>query len=369
MTNSTTLTTENDRILSVDFFRGITMFLLIGEFSELFKYLHDPLLDGSLIYLIGNQFHHHPWNGLRFWDLIQPFFMFIVGVSMTFSFTKRWNRGDSWSSTFQHTLKRSFWLLLFGWALYCIAPGKIEFRFTNVLVQLAFTTLVAFLIMRMAVKWQLLVSFGMILLSFMLYQLWPVEGYNQPFTADHNFGTWFDVNLFGQMNGGHWVSVNAIPTTAHTIWGVIAGMILMNDWTPQKKIKTLLVAGVVGLVIGFSLDPWIPVIKRICTPSFIFASGGWSLIALALSYWLIDVKKISGGTRFFAIVGMNPLFIYLFSHIGGAELASRIYKPFAPVIFGWSGPLGTQIAVAVLTWFTLWYVCYFLYKQKIFIRV
>ena len=106
---------------------------------------------------------------------------------------------------------------------------------TNVLAQLSVTYLIAFLVMRKAVKWQLLVSFAMILLSYLLYQFWPVEGYNQPFVADHNFGTWFDVTLLGGMNSGHWVAFNAIPTTAHTIWGVIAGMILMNDWTPAKS--------------------------------------------------------------------------------------------------------------------------------------
>lgn len=369
MTNTAQLTTENERILSIDFFRGITMFLLIGEFSELFTCLKDPYFDGTIISMIATQLHHHPWNGLHFWDLIQPFFMFIVGVSMPFSFTKRWNRGDSWKETFLHTLKRSGLLLFLGWAIYCIGPGKIEFRFTNVLVQLSVTYLIAFLLMRKTVKWQLLASFGMILLSFLLYQLWPVEGYNQPFVADHNFGTWFDRTFFGQSNSGHWVSVNAIPTTAHTIWGVIAGMILLNQWTPMKKVRTLLVAGLFGAVAGFALDPWIPVIKRICTPSFVIASGGLALIALAFSYWIIDVVKLRKGIKFFAIVGMNPLFIYIFAIIGGNQLIARIFKPFVPVFFSCGGPLAIDMAVSSLVWFSLWYICYILYKQKIFIRV
>jgi predicted acyltransferase len=363
------LTTENERILSIDFFRGITMFLLIGEFSELFNYLRDPYFNGTIISLIATQVHHHPWNGLHFWDLIQPFFMFIVGVSMPFSFSKRWNRGDSWKATFHHTLKRSFLLLFLGWAIYCIGPGKIEFRFTNVLVQLSVTYFIAFLLMRKAVKWQLLVSFGMILLSFLLFQLWPVEGYDQPFVADHNFGTWFDLTFFGQTNSGHWVSVNAIPTAAHTIWGVIAGMIIMNDWTPAKKIKTLLVVGLIGIVIGFSMDPWIPVIKRICTPSFVIASGGFAFLALAISYWWIDVLKFRKMTKFFAVVGMNPLFVYIFASVGGNQLIANIFKPFVPVFFGWGGTLAIGMAISSLVWLSLWYLCYFLYRQKIFIRV
>jgi predicted acyltransferase len=369
MANAIQLTTEHDRILSIDFFRGITMFLLIGEFSELFNYLKDPYFEGTIVSFLSTQVHHHPWNGLHFWDLIQPFFMFIVGVAMPFSFSKRWNRGDSWNATFRHTLKRSFLLLFLGWAVYCIGPGKIEFRFTNVLLQLSLTYLIAFLMMRKAVKWQLLVSFGMILLYYLLYQLWPVEGFNQPFVADHNFGTWFDLNIFGQTNGGHWVSVNAIATTAHTIWGVVAGMILMNDWSPAKKIRILLLTGMIGVVTGFALDPWVPIIKRICTPSFVIVSGGFALIAMALSYWIIDVLKFRRGTKFFAVVGMNPLFIYVFAIVGGNELIARIYKPFVPVFFGWGGNLAINIAVSSLVWFSLWYICYFLYKQKIFIRV
>jgi predicted acyltransferase len=369
MTNVTQLAKENDRILSIDFFRGITMFLLIGEFSELFGNLRDPYFDGTIISFIGNQLNQHPWNGLHFWDLIQPFFMFIVGVSMPFSFTKRWTRGDSWKATFYHTLKRSFWLLFFGWALYCIGPGKIGYRLTNVLAQLSLTYLIAFLLMRKAVKWQLLASIGMILLSFLLFQFWPVDGYNQPFVPDHNFGTWVDVNLLGEMNGGHWVAVNAIPTTAHTIWGVVAGMILMNDWAPNKKVKALLIAGLIGVAVGFAMDPWIPIIKRICTPSFVIVSGGWALIALAISYWIIDVLKFRKGTKFFAVVGMNSLFIYLFAHIGGNELLAKIYKPFVPLFFSWGGTLAIDIIVSSLVWFSLWYICYFLYKQKIFIRV
>ncbi|MCE1199544.1 MAG: DUF5009 domain-containing protein [Marinilabiliales bacterium] len=369
MANSAQLTTQNDRILSIDFFRGITMFLLIGEFSDLFGKLTNPYFSGTIVSWIGTQLHHHPWNGLRFWDLIQPFFMFIVGVAMPFSFTRRWNRGDSWAETFKHTLKRSGLLLFLGWALYCIAPGRIEFRLTNVLVQLAFTYLLAFLLMRKAVKWQLLASFLMMLLSFLLFQLWPVEGFNQPFVPDHNFGSWVDLYLLGQLNGGHWVAINWIATSAHTIWGVIAGMILMNDWTPAKKIKILLIAGILGLAIGFSMDPWIPIIKRICTTSFIFASGGWAFIALAIAYWIIDVRKFRKGTLFFAVVGMNPLFIYLFAHIGGNELIAKIFKPFVPVFFNWGGELAVGIVTSLLVWFSLWYICYFLYKRKIFIRI
>jgi len=146
-------------------------------------------------------------------------------------------------------------------------------------------------------------------------------------------------------------------------------MVLMSDKTPMRKVKTLLIAGIIGVVIGFAMDPWIPIVKRICTASFVIASGGWALIALSISYWMIDVVKFRRGTLFFAIVGMNPLFIYLFAHIGGNELISKIFKPFVPLFFSWGGTLTIEIVVSSLVWFSLWYICYFLYKRKIFIRV
>jgi len=202
----------------------------------------NPAMDGTILSAIGRQFNHVDWIGLHFWDLVQPFFMFIVGVAMPFSFSRRWDKGDSWNKTFHHALTRSLLLLLFGWALFCIDSGKIAYHFANVLAQLSVTYLIAFLIMRKAIKWQLLISFALILLSDLLYRFWSVEGFNQPFTPDHNFGSWFDMAVQGSLNGGHWVAFNAIPSSAHTIWGVICGMVLMNNWNQYKKIRTLLIA-------------------------------------------------------------------------------------------------------------------------------
>ena len=356
-------------MLSIDFFRGFTMFMLIGEFSGFFGTLTNPFFDGTIISSIGHQLDHVEWIGLHFWDLIQPFFMFIVGVSMPFAMTRRWNRGDSWNLTLRHAVIRSLLLLFFGWALYCIGPGKITFRFTNVLAQLSVTYFIAFLLMRKAVKWQLLASLLLILISQLLYLYWSVAGFNQPFTPDQNFGSWFDLALTGMAGGGYWVAFNAIPTTAHTIWGVITGMILMNNWEPKKKIKIMFFAGLVGLIIGFSLSPFIPIIKHICTASFVIVSGGWCMIAMAFSYWLIDLMKFRKFSLFFAIVGMNPLFIYLFAHTNGNNWIEAIAKPFINLIFSPFGELVSQMALSLTVWAGLWGICYFLYKRKVFIKL
>ena len=186
----------NSRLLSLDFYRGLTMFLLIAEFSHLFSYLIVPELKGSFIYAIGAQFHHVNWEGLHFWDLIQPFFMFIVGVAMPLSFSKRISKGDSYKQLSIHAFKRAFLMLLFGWALYCIGPGQIEFKFQNVLAQLSVTYILAFLVIRKSVGIQISLSVLLILISEGLYRFFPVEGFNNAFVGGENFGAWFNIPNF-----------------------------------------------------------------------------------------------------------------------------------------------------------------------------
>lgn len=367
--NSSSSLTPEGRLLSLDFFRGFTMFLLIGEFTGLFSNLTNPALDGTFIHAIGTQFHHHPWNGLRFWDLVQPFFMFIVGVALPFSVAKRTKQGESYNQLLRHAIKRSGLLLLLGWALYCIGPGRITFHFQNVLAQLSVTYIIAFLVMRKSISFQLILSFGLLLLTEIIYRTFPVEGFNLPFVPNQNFGTWLDLLYNGADLNGHWVSFNAIPTTAHTIWGVLAGKILISNKTSAQKLKILIIAGLTGVIIGYALDPITPIIKRISTSSFVIVSGGWSLLVLAFSYWLIDVKKSRNWVIFFAVVGMNPLFIYLFAHLDGANLIRHIIIPFSQALFGWTGELATNIITNSIVWFLLWYICYWMYKKKIFIKI
>lgn len=356
------LESQQERILSIDFFRGFTMFMLVANFGVLFNAASNNPVSAFL----GGQLDHAEWSGLRFWDLIQPFFMFIVGVSMPFAFTKRWNRGDSWNKTFRSALKRSLLLLFLGWLISSTATYT---TFANVLAQLGFTYFVAFLLMRKPIVWQLVVSVLLVIFTDLIYQLWPVAGFDQPYTADHNFGSWFDLRLTGNLTEDRWVAFNAIPTTAHTIWGVVCGYVLMKDWPQKRKFTTLMIAGITGLIIGYSLSLFIPIIKRVCTSSFIFVSGGWAVIALAISYWMIDIKHWVKFALFFAIVGMNPLFIYLFTHSGGKEMLHHLINPVTARIFSFGGEQTIFVVNVLIVTALLWLICYFLYKKKIFIRI
>ena len=362
-------TQSGERLLSLDFFRGFTMFLLIAEATGLYSMMIEPGLEGSFIYKIGTQLHHHPWNGLRFWDLIQPFFMFIVGVAIPYSYANRIKRGASHAKILRHSVQRALLLLFFGWALYYPGPGKEAFHFQNVLAQLSVTYILAFLVMKKPASTQIIFSLLLLAVTEALYRFFPLEGFNHPFVPNENFGTWLDLQYGGANLRSHWVAFNAIPSTAHTIWGVLAGQLLMSKRPAMKKLAILVIAGVIGVVAGYALNPVTPIIKRICTSSFILASGGWTLLALAFSYWLIDIMKQKRWTFFFVIVGMNPLFIYLFANIGGAEFIENFLRPFTMTLFGWAGDSIANILTSIVVLFLLWYLCYWMYKRKIFIKI
>ncbi|MBI1371496.1 MAG: DUF5009 domain-containing protein [Phycisphaera sp.] len=366
------------RLLSLDFFRGFVMFMLMAEI--LWGAMGDSYFDGGVIGAVHTQLVHAQWHGLNVWDLIQPFFMFIVGVAMPISFNKRWDRGDTWTTTLLHTLKRSLILLLLGVGLYCIhntggphaGEPHLSHEFWDVLAQLSFTYLVAFLIMRRSWRFQLGFSVGLLAVTEMLYRLWPIDGYNHPFVPDENFGSWLDVLITGYTSRGHWVAANAIPTAAHTIWGVMAGQLLISDRPTRRKLQTLVFVGLIGVAIGYGLDPVTPIIKRIATTSFTIVTGGWCVLALALSFWAVDVVKAAPrAARFFAVVGMNPILIYLFCETGGARWLRNIVSPFTEGFLGMTAmpepviALCTNAVVVAMMWSTL----YFLYKRRVFVAI
>ena len=359
-----------DRMISVDFFRGFTMFLLIGESTRL--YSHISKIDTGITQFIGNQLSHHEWHGLHFWDLIQPFFMFIVGVAIPFAVANRQKKGDSDRSIKIHAYKRAFLLLFLGWALYCIGPGKIVFRLQDVLAQMSVTYLVAFLIRNKSFWFQVITTLVILLIMDLAYRFFPVEGFNQPWVAFQNLGAWANNKIEGVDKASIWASINAFSTIAHTVWGVLCGKLLMSEKPVNEKIRLLIFAGISGLVIGYSLDLLniTPIIKKIATSSFVFTSGGYAILALTFSYWLIDVKKIFvKGSKMFRIVGMNCIFIYLFFEAGGAGLVYKIFTPFTVTLLSWGGKITVGIATSLLVWVSLWYICYWLYKNKLFIKI
>lgn len=360
------------RYLSLDIFRGFIMFLLIAEFTGIFGTLIDKENPIPLLAAMSQQFHHHPWHGLYFWDLIQPFFMFMVGVSIPFAVRNRQSVGESDKKIYKHAFQRSFWLLFLGWALYCIGPGKIVFKFQNVLAQLSLTYLLAFLLKDANRKIQLIFSMLLLIVTEILYRKCNIEGFNEPFTSGKNFGTWLDLQYGGADLSGSWVSFNAIPTAAHTIWGMMAGNWLAQN-TPKGSILKnhlpLIIMGGVLLIVGYSGDDITPIIKRISTSTFVLVSGGYALLALIFFEWLVQTVKWNPVFTYLQYISMNALFIYLFAHVDGGKLIESCFLPFSNALFSWSGAWLSNLILQLLVLTTFVFICKWMYHRKIFLKI
>jgi predicted acyltransferase len=359
------------RLLSLDLMRGLIMVLLMLEACGLYEHLLERS-EGNALHAFFTQFTHHPWHGLRFWDLIQPGFMFIAGTALAYSLHRQRQGGISWGRSFAKTLKRSGWLFFWGVLDYAVRPQGLSFELWDVLTQLSFTTLVTFLVFRWPTGAQLAFSLGVLVLAEGLYRYTHVPGFDQPFTDGRNFGNYVDLLLMNKINSGGWVAINCLSTTAHTLWGAMAGTLLLSDKPGNEKVKWLWVAGGVALVTGYALDFTItPIIKRIATPSFVLASGGWCLLALAFLYWWIDIRAHRKYLFFFTVVGMNSLFIYLFFEIVGNRWFNGYVNALAGGLLGMANVPAYLIGIiaSLVIFFLEWSLCLFLYKKKIFFKV
>ena len=363
------------RLASLDFYRGLVMVLLMVESAGLYNHLVNNLSPASFGYSLAIQFTHHPWHGLHFWDLIQPAFMFIAGTAMAFSLTKQNAMGRPWNEQARHALKRSGWLFFWGVFIYAVRGENLSFELWNVLTQMSFTMFLAFLIFKWKTGYQLLLSAGLLILTEALYRFTNIPGYDQPFTNMHNFGNYLDLLLMNKVNSDGWVAINCLPTAAHTIWGAVAGKWLLERSSSysKKKLLPIILLGMITLILGYALDLLniTPIIKRISTSSFTLVGGGWCLLALAFLYYWIDELNHKRYLTFFTIVGMNSIFIYLFFEI---VVSYWLYGYINVIVSGVFSPIRlSAFTVALLgsaaIFLVEWYLCYWLYKKKIFFKV
>ncbi len=360
------------RLLSLDVMRGIIMLLLAGEACMLYETL-KPLQNGYFGELLVQQFFHHPWHGLRFWDLVQPAFMTMAGASLYISFYYKQKKGISWQQNFKHIAIRCAKLFLLGTALHCVYAGQMVWELWNVLTQLTFTTIIAYFIIRWPAFAQILFSVALLLITEILYRCVNIPGYSEPFVSGKNFGNLADLWMMGKVNTDGWVAINIIPTAAHTIWGVLAGKLLISSLQPGQKIMRLIIAGGVCLLLGYGLDLLhiTPIIKRIATSSFALASGGWVLLIMALLYWITDVRQWKRFAWVFVVVGMNAIFIYLFFETVGHQWLNPTVEIFVGGIARFIG-ISLEVTVllsAITTLLLEWGICFWLYKKKIFFKL
>jgi predicted acyltransferase len=361
----------SNRLASLDFLKGLTMVLLALESTLLFEHLL-PIAQGNWTENILTQFFHHPWNGLRLWDLVQPTFMFSAGVALAFS-VKKQRKTLSWNQSFVKILKRCGWLFFWGVLDYAVRKNGLSFELWDVLTQLSFTTLLAFLIMDWSVPAQLIVSILCLLIPEFLFRFMHIPGFDQPFVDQHNFGNYVDKILMNKINPGGWVAINCISTSAHTIWGVLAGRLLMSDRTAVQKLKWLLVSSAILLILGFGLDRMhiTPIIKRIATSSFVLASGGFVVLFLSICYWWIDMKNHRRFLFLFNLFALNSIFIYLFNEIVGDRWFTGYILAITNGVFGIVNiPVLIAAVLGSLVVFILEVaLLYFLYRKKIFFKL
>jgi len=346
------------------------MVLLALESAGLFEHLLKATQTSSIssVFL---QFFHHPWNGLHFWDLIQPGFMFMAGVAMAYSLHKQNEEGLTWMKSFVKVLKRCGWLFFWGVLDYAVRPKGLSFELWDVLTQLSFTTLVAFLIFQWKATYQILFSIGLLLLTECMYRFMQVPGFDQAFVDQHNFGNYVDTILMNKTNDGGWVAINCIPTSVHTIVGTMVGKLFIEG--KGDILKKLLLIAAACLIIGYGIDliGITPIIKKIATSSFTVVSLGWCILGLSACYWWIDTLKHKKYLLFFKVIGMNSLFIYLFFEIVGSRWFNEYMNQISIGLLSFiSDSIVINQIIASLVIFSIeWGICYYLYKKKIFFKL
>ncbi|HUQ66281.1 MAG TPA: heparan-alpha-glucosaminide N-acetyltransferase domain-containing protein, partial [Flavitalea sp.] len=197
--NSNVNPTKN-RVLSLDVMRGLVMIFLGGESCLLYQSIRDVGPSETYKEVIDFFFGHHLWHGLHIWDLIQPAFMLMAGSSLYLSWHYKSLSGVNWEQNLKHVLVRCLKLFLLGTAIHCINSGRLVWELWNVLTQLSFTTLVAYLIIRRSMRFQLIVSLLLILLTEVLYRYTNIPGFDMPFVIGKNFGSWMDLVLMGKLH-------------------------------------------------------------------------------------------------------------------------------------------------------------------------
>ena len=360
--------TRNVRLLSLDTLRGFDMFWIIGADAVVRTLSQEFPSLGPF----AEQLSHSPWAGMRFWDLIFPLFMFIAGVAIPLSLGRKLEVGSSSREILVKVVRRTLLLILLG----IVYNGGLSFegvRVASVLGQIGIAYLIAATIFLYARRFttQLAWLAGILLGYSAIQLLVPVPGIGMGvLTPEGSVNSWIDQLLLpGRLHNGTFDPEGILCTlsaSAITLTGTLAGQVLKRDiWSGNKKALILALSGVGFLLIGLSLSPVYPIVKRIWTTTFNLTTGGICLLLMALFYWAIDVKHWTGWTLFFRVIGLNAITIYLATRIVDFETTSEFLFGGVATLTGIEPAIVIAFGVLVLGWILL----YFLYKKKIFLRV
>jgi predicted acyltransferase len=350
------------RLYPLDVFRGLIMIWLLTEGLMLSRYGSVPWIGA-----VARQLDHQEWEGMTAWDLIQPFFMFMAGVAIPFAYGRRTAQGVPQSWQLAHVLRRCLLLLVWGLIARSLQAGHPVPDVINVLGQLSFTYLVAWSVWRLRWQQQFAVSLALLAIHWGLYFFWTGAGPGGPWVRDANFGEALDLMIFHKNWGGSYATINCLSSAANTIWGMMAGCLLASSLEPKRKLSILFRWGASSWGLGLVLWTFIPLIKKIWTASFAFHSAGYSLLMLALVYWLFDMKGVRRGTALLVAVGMNPIVIYLMGEIlhGWLVRSAGVFTQWATVISTGAPDMLARLGAFAIQVYMGWW----LWKHKIHVRL
>lgn len=349
------------RYVALDAYRGFIMLILSsGGFGFAALAARRPAWTP-----VAEQFEHMPWQWITFWDLIQPAFMFMVGVAMPFALARRMELGANRRQLFWHVVFRSLRLILVSQILISVSAGRFQFQLINVLAQIGLTYFLCYLIMQLRFRWQVLIAIALLVGYWALFVAFP--GAEGPFLSkDTNIGAIIDIRVFGHQNGDHWTTINFVTSTVTNLFGVWAGLLLRSRRTHARKMGILAAWAAGCLIAGLAIEPWNPIIKRICTTSFTLYSGGWVLLMLLAFYWVVEIKGWRKWTFPLLVVGANSIFIYSLDQVLRGWLNRAVGVFTANYAFlGDFGPVAQSCTVLLV----MWYLCYWLYERKIFLKL
>jgi len=365
------------RLISLDFLRGITIagMILVNNPGS-WKYIYPP-------------FKHAEWNGWTYTDTIFPFFLFIVGVSITFALSKRLDIVSSKSLIYKKIIFRT--LAIFGIGLFLNAFPFFRLsslRIMGVLQRIAICYLFASLIfVNTGKKGQFIWAFALLFVYWGFMSLYPVPEYGAGvFEKGKDFGAYID-QFF--LSGHMWNQsktwdpeglFSTLPAISTTLFGVMTGHLLKSKYSAYNKIRNMIGFGIIGILIGYVWNLYLPINKSLWTSSYSVLMAGVASIVLAICYYMIDVKGYKRITKPFVIFGMNAIamfvlsifiakFLYIIKIVredGIISLQSFIYTEFYQAVFG--NYLGSFLFAVTLI-LILYIVARFLHKKKIFIKV
>lgn len=387
------------RLLSLDTYRGLIMMTLAANGFGLAA-VASKFPDSAFWKFIHHQFDHPEWLshggwvglGCSYWDLIQPSFMFMVGVAMPFSFARRAAAGESMVRLAGHAAIRSCVLILMGVFLSSAWSPATNWTLVNVLTQIGLGYFFVFCLLRCPF-WGQVLALGLLLIGywwfFVQFDVPGAKTYADYFVKNANAAANFDLwllNLFPrtepfQGNSGGYATLNFVPSMGTMLMGVMAGQLLLSERAPKSKLILLTVAGLVCMVLGLAAGYQVcPIIKRIWTPSWTLFSGAYTLWILAALYGLADVRGYRRWTFPLVVFGTNSMLVYWMGQLlrrwTGDQVKihfGRLPWPFAQpsttlaeyMTDGLYGPIVQSLAVTLV----FWLFCLWLYRQKIFLRI